>query len=240
VNASLIQRRFYFIRARNKRAGSWPGLRSACNFAHPRCDSSSISFLLCRGTDSKKESILFARLSRRVVQSIARNASFVAPRSRESRLANTRSGTRSDQKSERENREIRACSAAVSAATAFASVHINTQTSLRSPRGRDGNSRIIPISSGNFVAQFVSRKEYDITRAGRIVATTAASAADGRSTCETLACLVNNGISYSSCPPRRVAVSFGEACFQRSPTAADCHVAWLISARDLHRRRLIS
>lgn len=28
----------------------------------------------------------------------------------------------------------------------------------------NGNSRIIPISSGNFVAQFVSRKEYDIMR----------------------------------------------------------------------------
>lgn len=55
----------------------------------------------------------------------------------------------------------------------YTSIH---RQSRDHPRG-DGNSRIIPISSGNFVAQFVSRKEYDITRTGRIVATKTAVAA---------------------------------------------------------------
>lgn len=55
----------------------------------------------------------------------------------------------------------------------YTSIH---RQSRDHPRG-DGNSSIIPISSGNFVAQFVSRKEYDITRAGRIVATQTAVAA---------------------------------------------------------------
>lgn len=72
----------------------------------------------------------------------------------------------------------------------------------RQPRDRpvgDGNSRIIPISSGNFVAQFVSRKEYDITRTGRIASTTQIAlcdSADGRSACETVACPVNNRTRY--------------------------------------------
>ena len=48
----------------------------------------------------------------------------------------------------------------------YTSIHRQSRDHSRG----NGNSRIIPISSGNFVAQFVSRKEYDITRTGHIAA----------------------------------------------------------------------
>jgi hypothetical protein len=63
------------------------------------------------------------------------------------------------------------------------------------------------------------------------------STADGRSTCETLACLVNNRIRYSSCPTRPVLLSLSANLVSRgarqlrtatSPCVVD-------SARDLDR-----
>jgi len=67
----------------------------------------------------------------------------------------------------RPRKPVRAAGPLVEALLSYTSIH---GQSCNHPRG-DGNSRIIPISSGNFVAQFVSRKEYDITRIGRIAAT---------------------------------------------------------------------
>lgn len=70
-----------------------------------------------------------------------------------------------------ESRDTYACSAAVNAgpvALSLAFVYRYVYRYVYIHQGQDqpasdGNSRIIPISSGDFVAQFVSRKEYDIT-----------------------------------------------------------------------------
>lgn len=70
-----------------------------------------------------------------------------------------------------ESRDTYACSATINAGPVALSLafvyryvyrHVYIHQGQDQPAS-DGNSRIIPISSGDFVAQFVSRKEYDIT-----------------------------------------------------------------------------